>query len=94
VIKDAVQNDQEYAWSFHCNLAAPMMDACMIDHREANVSAALVMAQLFQVDMTKNKHWTVGYNKSRAQKFYEMRVEAEKDELLLDTEADDTGQAQ
>ena|SRR6186997_922969 len=92
VIRQQVHDDHDYAWGFHSNLAVPMMDACMIDHRQANVSAALIMAQLFGVDMTRNKNWPAGYLKSRAQRYYETRVEAE---LLLtdEVEHDDTKQA-
>lgn len=91
VIRDAIQNDPEYAWGWQSNLAVGMMDATGVDHFTANRSAALIMYQVFGVDITQNQKYPPGYGKSVAQRHYELRVKQEKEE---DAEYDETKQAE
>ena len=37
-LKDAIQNDQEYAWGWHCNIAMAAYDEGL-DHASANRAA-------------------------------------------------------
>ncbi len=76
-IKRAVLTDMDYAWAWHCNLAVPMMDAAAISHESANKAAALIMAQMFDCDITK--HPAFDYAKSPAQEYYEIRSAADKE---------------
>lgn len=84
VIRQAIHDDPEYAWAFHSNLATPMMDATGVDHLHANIAASLVMCQLFGVDMTTNPKWPAGYLKGAAQRYFEARTQAEKEEENTD----------
>lgn len=52
-LREAIQNDHSYAWSWHCNLAVPIMDAIGIPHAEANKAAAYLMQYLWKVDTSK-----------------------------------------
>lgn len=42
-LKTAMKEDPGYAWSWHCNLAMPIMDAIGVSHADANKAAALLM---------------------------------------------------
>ena len=75
VIRQQCLDDPMYMWSWHCNFALPIMDATMADHEKANQAAALIMAQVFNVDSTTSPYYC--YNKSLAQIGYEARLEAE-----------------
>lgn len=55
----ALQADPEYAWSWHCNLAMPVMDATGSTHRIANEAGARLMRHLFDIDITKHPHYQV-----------------------------------
>lgn len=52
----SMQEDDDYAWSWHCNLAMSAQDNG-VDHKAANKSAALFMKWCFNVDMTKHPHY-------------------------------------
>ena len=52
IIQQAMQEDTSYAWSWHCNIAVPMMDEG-VKHKRANRSAANIMRNIFNVDVTK-----------------------------------------
>ena len=56
VLKVAVNNDSEYAWSWHCNLAMSAYDEGL-SKPAANRSAARFMKLLFDVDMTKHEYF-------------------------------------
>jgi hypothetical protein len=61
-LKQAVQEDPEYAWAFHCNLAVPFMDEGG-SHKAANRAAARIMYNLFRVDTSQNQHFKdLGFN--------------------------------
>ena len=56
-IKRLIHDDPDYAWSWQCNLAVPIMDAAMVSHADANRAAALIMAQMFDCDITLHPHY-------------------------------------
>ncbi|WP_248321988.1 hypothetical protein [Caballeronia sp. Sq4a] len=57
VLKDALKNDAEYAWAWHCNLAMPIMDAVRCTPAQANKAGADLMQYLFDIDIRKHPHW-------------------------------------
>ena len=75
-LKQAISDDPEYAWAWHCNLAMPIYDEAGCDIGKANQSAALIMAQMFDHDITAHPHFS--YEKSNAQAFFEMRRDADR----------------
>ena len=79
-LRQVIYDDLEYAWAWQCNLAVPILDTIPCTHAHANEAAALIMAQMFGYDITKHPEYTAG--KSPAQEYFEMRVEAEKEEDL------------
>lgn len=52
-----VQNDPDYAWSWHCSLAMMAQDAGA-PHRAANERAADFMRGMFGVDVRKSARWS------------------------------------
>ena len=56
-LKLLVQDDEDYAWTLHCNIAMPIMDELHCSHQDANMAAARVMQHWFGVDVTKTKNW-------------------------------------
>lgn len=46
----ALHADPEYAWSWHCNIAMPIMDELGCSHADANKCAVKLMKHLFSVD--------------------------------------------
>lgn len=52
VLKQALQKDDSYAWSWHCNIAVSSMDEGM-EHKAANRAAARFMYTCFDIDITK-----------------------------------------
>lgn len=77
-LKQVMQNDPEYAWGWHCNIAVPIMDAIDVSHERANLAAAYLMSCLFDYDITKHKHYD--YGKTDAQQYHEMRLEMDRQE--------------
>lgn len=75
-LKDLIKTDPEYAWAWHCNLAVPIVDALGVSHTKANEAAALIMAQMFDHDITQHPHFHG--EKSGAQMYFEARVEADR----------------
>jgi hypothetical protein len=53
-LHQATTSDEEYAWSWHCNLAVPMQDEGM-DWVASQKSASRIILNIFGVDMDKNK---------------------------------------
>lgn len=53
-LKEAIKNDPDYAWSWHCNLAMCAYDEGL-DMAAANRSAMRFMKILFDYDMTKHE---------------------------------------
>jgi hypothetical protein len=51
-LERALQDDPEYAWSWHCNIACPIMDEGA-SYELANKAAARIMKHLFHIDTTK-----------------------------------------
>lgn len=51
-----LQNDPEYAWSWHCNVAVHMMDAGL-SHKKSNKIAARFMYSIFGVNIKLNPNW-------------------------------------
>lgn len=74
-IKAQIHADPEYAFSWLCNLAVPIIDAAGVDPEKANAAGALIMAHMFNYDITTHPHFE-GV-KSREQVYFEMRVAAE-----------------
>jgi hypothetical protein len=70
--------DEEYAWSWQCNLAMPIMDAIGCTHEQANVAAAHLMQHLWGHDITTHRYYE--WPKSAAQAHAEVRIAAEQDE--------------
>lgn len=58
-LTDALVADPEYAWSWHCNLAMPIMDSTKVSHRDANIAAARLMQHIFGIDTAKHAHFEV-----------------------------------
>jgi hypothetical protein len=62
-LKAAIQADIGYAWSWHCNVAMPMLDAKVgVTHEQANEAAACVMQHLFGVDVRASSEWRAMFN--------------------------------
>lgn len=65
-LKQAMQNDPECAWGWHCNIAMShydvMSDAGYTDHdarhKTANNGAARFMKLCFDIDTSKHKNFT------------------------------------
>lgn len=56
-IKQALKDDFEYAWGWHCNLAMPIVDTLGISHQDANRAAAALMQHMFGVDLTASQRY-------------------------------------
>ena len=54
VLKQAMKDDPDYAWSWHCNIAVMMQDVG-VSHTVSNKGAANFMRLAFDVDTTKGK---------------------------------------
>ena len=50
VFSDALKADPERAWSWHCNIAMPIMDYLKVSPADANLAAVKLMKHLFDVD--------------------------------------------
>src|SRR5574343_1152578 len=55
-LTEEIQSDDDYAWSWHCNIAMPIYDEGQT-HEAANKAAARVMSCLFSVDVTEFEPW-------------------------------------
>lgn len=63
-LQKEIQNDPELAYSWHCNLAMPILDSInqygeltKITPLEANLAACSLMKHLFDIDMNKNQYY-------------------------------------
>ena len=56
-LKTAMKEDLGYAWSWHCNLAMPIMDAIGVSHADANKAAARLVSHLFGLDTSTHEHY-------------------------------------
>ena len=56
VMSQAMQNDLDYAWTWHCNIAMPIFDEG-VDHATANRASARIMKALFEVDIEKHEFY-------------------------------------
>ncbi len=59
LLTTALKDDPDYAWSWHCNLAMPIMDGARVSHRVANETAARLMQHLFGIDTAKHLNYRV-----------------------------------
>lgn len=75
-LREVINSDPDYAWSWLCNLAVPIMDSAGVTHEIANQTAALIMAQMFGCDITKHPNFE--YVKSPQQGYFEARVASER----------------
>lgn len=75
-LKQAINSDPDYAWGWLCNLAVPIMDVTRCQHSYANQAAALIMAQMFECDVTTHPHYVGG--KSGVQSYFEARLAADR----------------
>lgn len=57
LLERELKADRCYAWSWHCNIAVPLMDQFGCSHESANRSAAELMRHLFHVDVTTFPEW-------------------------------------
>ena len=57
-LKSAIQADDDYAWSWHCNVAMPFVDEGG-SHEQANRAAARFMRTCFNMDVTKFDQWNL-----------------------------------
>jgi hypothetical protein len=55
-LKKALTDDPDYAWSWHCNLAMPMIDGG-VEEGLANKCAARLMQHIFSIDTSKHEHY-------------------------------------
>lgn len=55
-LSQAMQNDQDLAWTWHCNIAVGSLDEG-VDHKTANLAAARFMSIAFGVDVTTFDEW-------------------------------------
>jgi hypothetical protein len=55
-LREAMQQDTGYAWSWHCNIAVPMQDSG-ISHRDSNIAAVRLMKHMFDIDTSKFKEY-------------------------------------
>lgn len=53
----AIEEDPEFAWAWHCNLAMPIMDTLKVSSGEANAAAAALMNHLFNVNTAEHEHF-------------------------------------
>lgn len=53
----AINQDPEYAWGWHCNIAMPIQDEMNCSHYSANVAAARIMRSIFSVDMFQHPNF-------------------------------------
>lgn len=59
-LKEALQLDEDFAWTWHCNVAMAFIDACPeATHRQANEAAANFMMTAFNVNVRKTDNWRV-----------------------------------
>ncbi len=56
VLSNAMKNDSDYAWSWHCNVAMNVYDEG-VDHVTANKAAARLMQGMFGVDTSINRYY-------------------------------------
>jgi hypothetical protein len=56
---EALKADPDLAWSWHCNLAMPIMDRVKCSHTAANEAAADLMRHLFRIDIRSNSCWAI-----------------------------------
>jgi len=66
-LKAALQADAEYAWSWHCNFAMPIMDSIHCSAVDANKAGASLMRHVFDIDIRKHSHWNHDAARSDAQ---------------------------
>ena len=56
-LSQGMQNDQDLAWTWHCNIVAASLDED-VDHETANRAAARFMSVAFGVDVTAFDEWS------------------------------------
>ena len=61
-LKAALQADDEYAWSWHCNIAMAFVDTepeygSRNLHKVANGGAAIFMQRCFDIDIKQSRQW-------------------------------------
>ena len=56
VLKEAMTNGPDYAWSWQCNLAMSVFDSG-VDHQTSNEAAARFIRLLCDVDMTRHPYY-------------------------------------
>lgn len=77
-LKRAINEDPEYAFAWFCNLAVPIRDVTRCQHDYGSQAAALIMAQMFDCDITTHPHYTGG--KSGVQAYFEARRDADRED--------------
>jgi hypothetical protein len=55
----ALTADPDLAWSWHCNIAMPIMDRMHCSHTAANEAAVDLMRHLFHIDIKSNSCWAI-----------------------------------
>lgn len=57
VLKKEINNDPDFAWGVHCNIAMPICDSINVNHEQGNLAAARLMEHLFNHDITKHEYF-------------------------------------
>lgn len=80
-LEDLLKQDDEYAWSWHCNIAMNLLDNSSLSHRECNRLAALQMKMMFNIDTSllqqyqdTQKNWTDEVKKDMFVDIYDRQV--------------------
>ena len=55
-LREAIQEDEDYAWTWHCNVAMAVFDQD-VDLETSNKAAARFMQLAFDVDVTETVMW-------------------------------------
>lgn len=87
----AMRTDPGYAWSWHCNIAMPIMDSIDVSHEKANRAAKSVMALIFGIDVTEFDEWKLLEKQWADHKSEDVRKRADWDGSFahnLDVESD------
>lgn len=56
-LESAIQEDPDFAWGWHCNIAMPIKDELGCTHLEANRAAARIMSHLFGTATEKHPNF-------------------------------------
>lgn len=55
-LTNAIKKDEDYAWTWYCNINMPMQDEG-VSFYHASIASAHIMKHIFDVDITKSDYW-------------------------------------